>query len=183
MLLHLSGKPNRMAENNYVLTKEAALEKLHRMALQIAEDISEENHPLVLIGIRQSGMVIARQISAFLVDYIKADIQLLSVMLDKQTPSDITLSENIDFTGKNIILVDDVSNSGRTLMYALKPLLNFRPNRVQILVLVERMHKQFPIKPDYVGLSLATTVEDYIQVVIEGNEVMGAFIKSNLVEA
>ena len=171
-----------MAHNNYVLTKEAALEKLHRMALQIAEDISEEETPLVLIGIRQSGMMIARQISTFLKSYIKADIQLLSVTLDKYSPSDITLSEEIDFTGKNIILIDDVSNSGRTLMYALKPLLNFHPNRVQILVLVERMHKQFPIKPDYVGLSVATTLEDYIQVIIEDAEIKGAVIKSQMAE-
>ena len=172
-----------MGEKNYVLSREAALEKLHRMALEIAEDISEEETPLVLIGIRQSGMVIAKQISAFLKLYIKADVQLLSVMLEKHYPSDITLSEDINFDNKNVILVDDVSNSGRTLMYALKPLLNYHPNRVQVLVLVERMHKQFPIKPDYVGVSVATTEEDYIQVEIEDEEVKGAFIKPSVVEA
>ena len=93
-------------------------------------------------------------------------------------PSEVQMSDTIDFNNKNVILVDDVSNSGRTLLYALKPLLNSQPNRVQMLVLVERMHKQFPIKPDYVGMSLATTVEDYIQVVIENDEIEGAFIKS-----
>ena len=182
MLLHLNDKQNGMAEKNYVLSKEAALEKLHRMALQIAEDISEEETPLVLIGIRQSGMVIARQISAILQQYIKADVQLLSVMLDKHYPLEITFSEEMNFDNKNVIFIDDVSNSGRTLMYALKPLLNYHPNRVQILVLVERMHKQFPIKPDYVGVSVATTEADYIQVEIEGNEVKGAFIKPDAVE-
>ncbi len=166
-----------MAERNYVLTREVALEKLHRMALQIAEDISEEETPLVLIGIRQSGMVIAEQISLFLQQYIKAEVKLLSIHLDKHFPSQITLSEEINFDDKNVIFVDDVSNSGRTLLYALKPLLSYRPKRVQILVLVERMHKQFPIKPDYVGVSVATTVEDYIQVEIEEGEIKGAFIK------
>ena len=166
-----------MAERNYVLTREVALEKLHRMALQIAEDISEEETPLVLIGIRQSGMVIAEQISLFLQQYIKAEVKLLSIQLDKHFPTQISLSEEMNFDDKNVIFVDDVSNSGRTLLYALKPLLNYRPKRVQILVLVERMHKQFPIKPDYVGVSVATTVEDYIQVEIEGGEIKGAFIK------
>ncbi len=166
-----------MLDKNYVLTKEAALEKIHRMALQIAEDISEEDTPLVLIGIRNSGMAIAKQVAAFLVDYIKADIQILSVVLDKHSPDEVTISEDTNFDNKNVILVDDVSNSGRTLMYALKPLLNYRPKRVQILVLVERMHKQFPIKPDYVGVSVATTEDDYIQVEIEGEKVVGAFIK------
>lgn len=166
-----------MPERNYVLTREVALEKLHRMALQIAEDISEEETPLVLIGIRQSGMVIAEQISLFLQQYIKAEVKLLSIDLDKHIPSQITLSEEMNFDDKNVIFVDDVSNSGRTLLYALKPLLNYRPKRVQILVLVERMHKQFPIKPDYVGVSVATTEEDYIQVEIEAGEIKGAFIK------
>ncbi len=183
MLLHLTIKQPVMAEKNYVLSREAALEKLHRMALEIAEDISEEDTPLVLIGIRQSGMVIARQIKEFLKLYIKADVQLLTITLDKHYPTDISFNETVNFDDKNVIFVDDVSNSGRTLMYALKPLLNYHPNRVQILVLVERMHKQFPIKPDYVGVSVATTEEDYIQVEIEGDEVKGAFIKPTAVEA
>ena len=168
-----------MPDKNYVLTKEAALEKIHRMALQIAEDISEEDTPLVLIGIRNSGMAIAKQVGAFLIDYIKADIQILSVVLDKHFPDQVTISDDINFDNKNVILVDDVSNSGRTLMYALKPLLSYHPKRVQILVLVERMHKQFPIKPDYVGVSVATTEDDYIQVEIEGEKVVGAFVKPN----
>ena len=92
------------------------------------------------------------------------------------------ISESINFDNKNIILIDDVSNSGRTLMYALKPLLNYHPKRVQMLVLVERMHKQFPIKPDYVGVSVATTESDYIQVEIEGEKVTGAFVKPNVEE-
>lgn len=166
-----------MPERNYVLTREVALEKLHRMALEIAEDISEEETPLVLIGIRQSGMVIAEQIRLFLQQYIKADVRIISVNLDKHFPIEVTMSEDINFDDKNVIFIDDVSNSGRTLLYALKPLLNYHPKRVQLLVLVERMHKQFPIKPDYVGVSIATTVEDYIQVEIENNEVKGAFIK------
>jgi pyrimidine operon attenuation protein/uracil phosphoribosyltransferase len=167
-----------MADKNYVLTYEAAQEKLHRMALEIAELVSEDEEPLVLIGIRQSGLVIAEKIASFLKQYIKVQPKAISVMLDKDLPKEVTLSEEIDFHGKNVILVDDVSNSGRTLMYALRPLLDFYPKRLLILVLVERMHKQFPIKPDFVGVSVATTVEDYIQVEIENGEVVGAFVKS-----
>jgi pyrimidine operon attenuation protein/uracil phosphoribosyltransferase len=168
---------NTMADKNYVLSYEAAQEKLHRMALEIAELVSEDEVPLVLIGIRQSGKVIAKKIASFLEQYIKVQPQVISVILDKDLPKEVTLSEEIDFTGKNVIFVDDVSNSGRTLMYALRPLLDFQPMRVLILVLVERMHKQFPIKPDFVGVSVATTVEDYIQVEIKNGEVIGAFVQ------
>lgn len=169
-----------MANKNYVLSYEAAQEKLHRMALEIAELVSEEEVPLVLIGIRQSGTVIAEKICRFLEQYIKVKPQVLSIMLDKHLPKEVTLSEEIDFTGKNVIFVDDVSNSGCTLMYALRPLLDFHPKRVLILVLVERMHKQFPIKPDFVGVSVATTVEDYIQVEIQNGEVIGAFVQGGV---
>ena len=72
---------------------------------------------------------------------------------DKHLPKDFTLSEDIDFNDKNIILIDDVSNNGKTMLYALKPLLNFQLRRIQTLVLIERMHKLYPVKPDYVGLS------------------------------
>ena len=77
----------------------------------------------------------------------------------------------------NILLIDDVTNSGKTLMYAIKPLLNFYPRRIQTLVLIERMHKLFPIKPDYVGLSVATTMQDHIHVQVNNNEVIGAFVE------
>ena len=147
------------------------------MALEIAENISEEDVPLVLIGIRQSGLAIAEKLSVYLMQYVKVFVQILSVSFDKHLPTDVAISEGVDFNNKNIIIVDDVSNTGRTLMYALKPLLDFHPKRVQTLVLVERMHKLYPIKPDYVGLSVATTTQDYIQVETENGEVTGAYIR------
>lgn len=165
-----------MTGKNFVLTKEAAQEKLHRMALEIAENLSEDSAPLVLIGIRQSGMVIAEKLSAYLLRYVKVFVQIISASFDKHLPVDVVLSEAIDFTGKNVIVVDDVSNTGRTLMYALKPLLDFHPKRIQTLVLVERMHKLFPIKPDYVGVSVATTLQDHIHVLVENGEVTGAYV-------
>ncbi len=166
-----------MAEKNYVLTKETAQEKLHRMALEIAENISEDDAPLILIGVRESGLAIAEKIKTFLSLYVKNPLQIISVAFDKHHPAEVKLSEQLDFENKNIIIIDDVSNSGKTLLYALKPLLSFHPRRIQTLVLVERMHKLFPIKPDYVGLSVATTLQDHILVEIENGEVIGAFVQ------
>jgi pyrimidine operon attenuation protein/uracil phosphoribosyltransferase len=86
------------------------------------------------------------------------------------------LSEKIAIDGKNIVIIDDVSNSGRTLVYALKPLLEAHPKTIQSMVLVERMHQLFPVKPDYIGLSLATTKENHIQVEVKDGEIMGAYV-------
>src|SRR5690625_7880506 len=80
----------------------------------------------------------------------------------------MTVSINIEkISEKIIILVDNVSNSGRTLYYATKPLLNIIPRRLQAAVLVDRTHKLFPIHVDYVGMSLATTLKQNIEVDLE----------------
>lgn len=158
---------------DFILNRSSANEKLHRMALQIAENLTDEHQELILIGVADNGTAMARQLEGFLKNYIQGPIKILTVSLDKTYPKEVTLSEKVDFDDKSIILIDDVSNSGKTLLYASRPLLAFHPRRIQTLVMIERMHRQFPIKPDYVGLSLATAGEDHIRVEIEHEEITG----------
>ncbi len=166
-----------MAEKKYILNKEVAAQKLQRMALEIAEQLDGDDTELVLIGIRNSGSVIAEKVGALVKQCITAPVTIISASMDKHHPEEITLSQSgLDFNNKNLILIDDVANSGKTLLYALKPLLAFHPKRIQTLVLVERMHKLFPVKSDYIGLTIATTLEDHIQVEVENGEVTGAYI-------
>ena len=165
-----------MGNRNYILTKDAAARKLHRMALELAEQLNGDESPVVILGIRNSGMVIADKIAEHLKKYIANKIQTASISLDKVSPKEVTVSETIDFTGLHVVIADDVTNSGRTLLFALKPLLDFHPRTIQTLVLVERMHKIFPVKPDYVGLSVSTTLQDHIQVEVKDGEVEGAYI-------
>ena len=165
-----------MAEKNYILTKEGAEQKLHRMALELAEYLSGDTAPVILIGVRNSGTVIAEKTAALLKNYIPNKIIVISVTMDKTHPTSIVLSEKIDFNQLHVVIADDVTNSGRTLLYALKPLLDFHPKSIQTLVLVERMHKLFPVNPNYVGLSVATTIQEHIQVEVENGEVMGAYV-------
>lgn len=166
-----------MEAKKYILNAENADQKLHRMALEIAENLSGDDAPIILIGVRNSGTVIAEITAGYLRQYLLNDITVISVTLDKHAPADVVLSEDINLDGKNIIVTDDVSNSGKTLIYALKPILNYQPKRIQTLVLVERMHKSFPVKPDYVGSSIATISQDFIDVAVEEGKVVGAYIK------
>ena len=156
-----------------ILSKSSAREKLHRMALEIAENLGDDATQLVLIGVEQNGTAMARQLEGFIGKYISTEIKILTISLDKLHPKEVRLSETLDFNNKNVILIDDVSNSGKTLLYATKPLLDYHPSRIQTLVMIERMHRLFPIKPDYVGLTLATTGQDHIRVEIEGEEITG----------
>ncbi|MBU3743527.1 MAG: phosphoribosyltransferase [Sediminibacterium sp.] len=160
-----------------ILTREQAEQKMHRMALELAEKLSGDTAPLIILGIKKNGEVIARQIAEYLSQYIPNPITLVWAQMDKSKPTQIDISEAIDFSGKHVLITDDVTNSGRTLLYAVKPLLDSHPISIQTLVLVERMHKQFPVKADYVGLSVATTLQEHIQVSVEAGVVMGAYME------
>ena len=76
----------------------------------------------------------------------------------------------------NILFVDDVANTGKTMFYAIKPVLAFSPKKVQLAVLIDRQHKQFPVAADYVGLSLSTFLHEHIFVEVVGNTIEGAYV-------
>ncbi|HRD57877.1 MAG TPA: phosphoribosyltransferase family protein [Ferruginibacter sp.] len=159
-----------------ILTKEIAQNKLRRMAMEIAER-NHNKRSLVLIGIKENGIVIAQIIANMLSKIFDGKINLISLSMDKSKPTAISLSEEIDFNDANILLIDDVANSGRTMLYALKPLLETHPAQIQTLALVERTHKLFPIAVDYVGHSVATHTNETIIVKVENGEVLGAELK------
>lgn len=163
---------------NYILNQSVAEKKLRRMALEIIEQNPEEKQ-LILAGISESGSVVARCIQNILREIAAVKTQLISITLDKRNPKEVRLSESLDFNGKVIIVVDDVANSGRTLLYALKPFLEYHPKKIQTLVLVERSHNNFPVCSDYVGLSIATTLQDHIYVEVDKEKVLGAYLDNS----
>ena len=163
-------------DKNYILTPEGAAKKMKRMAYEILENNFGENQ-FVLAGIREKGVVIARNIQTLLNEISKISTELLTVNLDKTNPQLVTLDKEVSFRDKVILLIDDVSNSGKTLLYSLKPFLNANQKKIQTLVLVERRHNTFPVKPDYVGLSVATTLQEHIFVEVEGDRVKGAWLE------
>jgi pyrimidine operon attenuation protein / uracil phosphoribosyltransferase len=163
-------------EKNYILSPEVAAKKLKRMAFEILENNFGETG-FILAGIRDSGTVIANTIRELLEVIAGLHSELITVSLDKKNPKEVTVSRQLDFQNKVIILIDDVSNSGKTLLYAIKPFLDSNPKKIQTLVLVERSHNSFPVKPDYVGLSVATTLQEHIYVEVEKDRVKGAWLE------
>ncbi len=159
----------------YILDQETVFKKLQRMAFEIIENNLEEKE-LILVGIRDHGSVIARVINDLLAASASFKTSLVDLSLDKKNPGEIKLSESISLEGKVVIVIDDVANSGKTMLYALQPILAGKPKKIQTLALVERTHKAFPVQTDYVGTSLATTVQDHIFVEVEEDKVTGAYI-------
>ena len=162
-------------EKKYILNQAVAEQKMRRMALEIMENNQEEKE-LILAGIRESGSVVARNIQRMIHDIADVKTELLTIKLDKRLPDEIVLSKSFDFNDKVIIVIDDVANSGKTLLYSLKPFLAYHPKKIQSLVLVERSHNSFPVRSDYVGLSIATTLQEHIFVEVDGDTVKGAYL-------
>ncbi|WP_336514029.1 phosphoribosyltransferase family protein [Pollutibacter soli] len=163
-------------DNKYILSAEVTEMKLQRLAYEILEANPGENH-IIIAGILDNGFVVATALCEHLKKISSITTELISVSLDKKHPETITINSQQDFSDKVIILVDDVTNSGKTLLYALKPFLEYYPKKIQTLVLVERSHKMYPIHPDFVGLSLATTLMEHIYVEVEGSSLKGAYLK------
>ena len=163
-------------EKKYVLDQKGAEQKMRRMALEIIENNHDEKE-IILAGIRESGSVVARTIQKMIAEISAIKTELLTIALDKRMPQEIELSETFDFNNKVVILIDDVANSGKTLLYALKPFLDFYPKKIQALVLVERSHNSFPVHSDYVGLSIATTLQEHIFVEVKEENIVGAYLE------
>jgi pyrimidine operon attenuation protein/uracil phosphoribosyltransferase len=163
-------------EKNYILGPEVAARKLKRMAYEILENNFGETG-FILAGIRESGTVIAKTIQDLLMEIAGLQTEMITVSLDKKNPGEVKVSRPLDFKNQVIILIDDVSNSGKTLLYATRPFLDSHPKKIQTLVLVERSHNTFPVKPDYVGLSVATTLQEHIYVEVDKGRVKGAWLE------
>lgn len=160
---------------NSILSADAAARKIRRMAFEIAEDNANEAS-LLIIGIEGNGEIVAKNLVTELKQIFAVPVETATISINKKEPLDAAVKEAIDFNGKVLIVVDDVSNTGKTLLYALKPLLNFLPKKIQTLVLVARSHKLFAVQPDYVGLSVSTTLQEHITVDTRDGAITGAWL-------
>ena len=162
-------------QKNCILSAETIKRKLKRMALEIAEQNADEKE-IIIAGINGNGEVLANKLVLELQQVLSAKLDSVTIQLNKKQPLDATLNISINVNDKVVIIVDDVSNTGKTLLYGLKPFIANLPKKIQTAVLVERSHKLFAVQPDYVGLSLATTLQEHISVETEGDEITGAWL-------
>ncbi len=161
-----------MNTKNKILDSRGISQKINRLAWEVYENNLLEKE-IIIVGVSGRGEVLATLLSKVLVDISSIKITLARISLDKDNPYECEIETNLkesDYTNKVLILVDDVLNSGKTLMYAAKYFLTTPLSRLSTVVLVDRTHNRFPIKADYVGLSLATTLQEYINVELTKGE-------------
>jgi len=149
-----------------ILNEQQIQQKINRLAIEILENNYEE-HQITLIGINNTGRQFASMLYRQLQDITDIDFRLAHIQINPANPLQTPVQMDIpatDLEGKTVLLVDDVANSGRTLFYACLPVMEVLPEKLETVVLVNRTHKSFPIKVDYVGMELATTLKENIEV-------------------
>lgn len=158
-------------------------ENIHRVLMRIAHEILEKNKgcdDLCIVGIRTRGAVLAERINAYIKKFEgqSLDLGILDITLYRD---DLTLISSqpvvhetlidFDITGKKIILVDDVLFTGRTVRAALDALIDLgRPSCIQLAVLIDRGHRELPIRADYVGKNVPTSLNQNVKVILKESD-------------
>lgn len=148
-----------------ILNNEEITFKIRRIAFQIYEANIEEKE-IVIAGISTNGYTFAKELVTVLRDISGIKILLCEVKINKKNPLDgvITSMKSDEYANKPLVLVDDVLNSGSTLMYAVRHFLDVPLKQFNTAVLVDRNHKKYPVKVDFKGISLSTSLHDIITV-------------------
>jgi len=148
-----------------VLDHHAISQKIKRITYQIYERNYDEKE-IVLVAVEKKGVELASRIEPQLKEVAGMKVKKIRLTINKNEPlKPIKLSEEGEsLKGKPVVLIDDVLNSGKTLIYAVRHIINYPVKNLITVVLVDRKHRRYPIKADFAGITLSTTLQDHISV-------------------
>jgi pyrimidine operon attenuation protein/uracil phosphoribosyltransferase len=160
-------------EENIILNNTQIDQKIRRIAYQIYESNSNEKE-LIIAGIKGNGFILANKIVAVLEKISTLKVTICEVNIKKKKPLEkITTSLTKEaYKNQSLVLVDDVLNSGTTLIYGVKHFLEVPLKRFKTAVLVNRNHKKYPVKADFKGVSLSTSIKEHIVVDFDATKTM-----------
>ena len=162
-----------------ILDKNQAARKIERMAYQIWENNSREKE-IVIAGIDSRGYKLAGILAKKVEEISSAKVVLVKITVNKKEPinAEVVIDrEEKELKNRVVIVVDDVLNSGRTLLYALTPFLNFEVKTLSVATLLNRSYRNFPVQAKYVGTSLSTTLQEHIEVEFGKNDTITAYLR------
>ena len=162
---------------NTILDHDDIVNKVRRIAYQIYESNVDETE-VILAGIDSNGYILAKKLKTILTKISPITIILCRVEIDKKNPRNVikTSINAEDYKNKSVVLIDDVLNSGTTLVYGVKHFLDVPLKQFKTAVLVNRNHKKYPVKADFKGISLSTSLHEHIDVILKAKP-FEAFLK------
>ena len=157
--------------NTIILDKEQISNKLRRIAYQIYETNVNEKE-VIIAGIFENGYLFAKKLKPIVEAISPIKVTLCKVNIDKKSPTNpITTSlDQKEYKNKSILLVDDVLQSGTTLIYGVKHFLEVPLKQFKTAVLVDRNHKKYPVKADFKGISLSTSINENVSVIFKKDD-------------
>jgi len=149
-----------------ILNHKQVEQKINRLSVQIIEN-TYGVETVFLGGIQGNGYYLAEKIQTFISKHFQKNIVLFEININKDNPLGQAINISIDeetLANKTIVIIDDVINSGKTMQYALLKILQQPIEQIHTVVLIDRKHRKFPIKANFFGLQLSTTLKNHIKV-------------------
>ena len=166
----------KLSEKNIILKNIDIEKKIQRISLQILEDnIDEEG--IVIFGISDNGLLIAKKLINHLSKISSIKSNLIKVIIDKDNPIDsIKYDSKFDINSSSVLIIDDVSQSGKTLQSVISNLLIYKPSKIKTAVIVNRDQTLYPVKVDYIGISLSTSVNNHVSFISDKNNELSVYL-------
>ena len=166
----------KLSEKNIILKNIDIEKKIQRISLQILEDnIDEEG--IVIFGISDNGIIIAKKLINHLGKISSIKSNLIKVIIDKDNPIDsIKYDSKFDINSSSVLIIDDVSQSGKTLQSVISNLLIYKPTKIKTAVIVNRDQTLYPVKVDYIGISLSTSVNNHVSFISDKNNELSVYL-------
>ena len=156
--------------SNVILNSNQIVQKIKRLSYELYENNLEEKK-VILFGINSNGNILSNRIKKNLDNLFPVNIESYNLKVDVNNSTFNKLDlERDSLNGKVVIIVDDVLNSGKTIAYSINLILPFFPKKIEVAVLVDRSHKNFPILAKYSGVKLNTTINEHVKIDLKKNE-------------
>ena len=156
--------------SNVILNSNQIVQKIKRLSYELYENNLEEKK-VILFGINSNGNILSNRIKKNLDNLFPVNIESYNLKVDVNNSTFNKLDlERDSLNGKVVIIVDDVLNSGKTIAYSINLILPFFPKKIEVAVLVDRSHKNFPILAKYSGVKLNTTINEHVKIDFKKNK-------------
>ena len=162
-----------MDSKNLIFNNKDIHNKIKRISLEVYEEVFNDKK-LTVFGISKNGYEIAKKIKNFLEEYTNLEINIYKIDILKS--NEIKIEEKYEINNSTVLLVDDVMQSGKTLQFVISNLIKFNPSKIKTSVIVNRDQTLFPVKVDFSGVKLSTSVNEHVDFIVDDKKEFSVFL-------